>query len=102
MQPLPLAVTVNVPALAMPSYVACDGKSENVHGCIRLKTVPKESLPAAEVVPRKLVAEAWITPASGVPPSLPPLKLYSVVNTPFFVILNTVPKLLDPPVEVVP
>src|SRR5579862_6861855 len=101
-QPVPLAATANVPPLAIPVSTTCDGESEKLQACIKLKTVPRESLPAAEVVPRKLVAEAWIKPASGTAPSLPPVKLYNFVNPPLCPILNIVPALLSPPEAVVP
>ena len=53
-QPVPLVLTVNVPPLAIPVSVTCDGESENVHGWIRLKTVPNKSTPASGGCPEKI------------------------------------------------
>src|SRR5580704_13868808 len=58
--------------------------------------------PPWKVTPYRLPTVSRITPASGMQPSEPPVKLYSTVSSPVLATLNMDPRSLVPPEAVVP
>src|SRR5215472_5530948 len=72
-----------------------------------LYTTPFPVAPPIKAVPYRLPARSRIRPPYGVPPSVPPVNVYSRVSLPCLSSLNTVPQpapphAVFPPADVVP